>query len=349
MKIAKDHFLQISFTTMHLTRSFLSKIKSESFLIGILHLIGLLSLYTDADKRGRPYVYPTTVMLRCYLVRIWLRIPSNNCLHHYFSIDTKHSRKVMRSCGLDTLPDRRTFDRRFKVLPVRDIISTMGRRFVAEHLVDASIVAVDSSTIRARNNHVWHKSQMMSGKVPRSGIDISAGWGFSATKGWQFGYKLHMVSSTGKMVVPLSAGISTANVPDNQMYCNIVGPLPDYRYVVADAGYDDWKLYDFTRYQGARLVCPIRRYRHTKGSRLDLIRFYKSKLGQRIYRKRSTSVEPLFQCIKGAFEIPSVPVIGFENVSSHLLMCVFVYQIAVYWNCITGSSNPRCVRQMLGN
>jgi hypothetical protein len=49
---------------MHLTRSFLSKIKSESFLIGILHLIGLLFWYTDNDKkRGHPYVYPTTVML----------------------------------------------------------------------------------------------------------------------------------------------------------------------------------------------------------------------------------------------------------------------------------------------
>src|SRR5579863_3588141 len=143
MKIAKDHFLQISFTTMHLTRSFLSKIKSESFLIGILHLIGLLSLYTDADKRGRPYVYSTTVMLRCYVVRIWMRIPSNNCLHHYFSIHTRYNRKIMKSCGLDTLPDRRTFDRRFKVLPVGSMISTMGKRFVTEKIVDASVSSVD--------------------------------------------------------------------------------------------------------------------------------------------------------------------------------------------------------------
>ncbi|MGI0093658.1 MAG: hypothetical protein ACREA8_06100, partial [Nitrosotalea sp.] len=86
---------------MHIKRRSSSKIKSESFLIGILRLIGLLSLYNDADKkRGRPYVYPTGTMLRCYVVRIWMRIPSNNCLHHYFSIDLSYNRKVMIACGL---------------------------------------------------------------------------------------------------------------------------------------------------------------------------------------------------------------------------------------------------------
>ncbi|MDE1765563.1 MAG: transposase [Thaumarchaeota archaeon] len=308
-------------------------------------------MYRDDDKkRGRPYVYPTTVILRCYVVRIWMRIPSNNCLHQYFSIDVSYNQKVMKACGLDALPDRRTFDRRFKVLPVGSIISAMGARFVTESLADASIVSVDSSTIRARNGHIWHRKQMIQGTVPRPGIDTDAGWGFSATKGWQFGYKLHISCSTGQMVVPLSASVTTANVYDNQVYRGLVEPLPDcIRYVVADAGYDDWKLYDYTRQRAARLVCPIRRYRHTKGERLELIWFYRSRKGQRIYRARSRSVEPLFECIKGTFGISSSPVIGSENVTSYLLMCVFVYQISVYYNCIAGSDKPRCIRQMLGN
>lgn len=336
---------------MYSTRRLLSKIPTESFLIGILYLIGLLSLYRDDDnKRGRPYVYPTLVMLRCYLVRIWFRIPSNNCLHHYFGMDIPYNRKVMKACGLHVLPDRRTFDRRFKILPVGHIVSALGARFVMESLVDVSAVAVDSSTIRARNGHIWHRKQMVEGRVPRSGIDIDAGWGFSATKGWQFGYKLHISCSTGQMAVPLSASVTTANVYDNQMYRDIVSPLPDcIKYIVADAGYDDWKLYDYTRQRGARLVCPIRRYRHTKGERLELIRFYRSRKGQGIYCTRSRSVEPLFECIKGTFGISSVPVTGSENVTSYLLMCVFVYQISVYYNCIVGSDKPRCIRQMLGN
>ena len=251
---------------------------------------------------------------------------------------------------MNTLPDRRTFDRRFKVLPIDMLIGIMGRRFVAQGLADCTIIAVDSTMIRTRGAKVWHKSHIKSNTIPRSGIDTDARWGFSATKGWLYGYKLHICCTTGSLVVPLSAAVTSANVYDNQLYHNIIEHLPDgIRYVVADAGYDDWKLYDYTRQRGARLVCPIRRYRHTKGERLELIRFYRSRKGQSVYGTRSISIEPLFECIKGAFGISSVPVIGLENVSSYLLMCVFVYQITVYYNCIIGNNRPRHVRNMLGN
>jgi hypothetical protein len=80
----------------------------------------------------------------------------------------------MRACGLHTLPDRRTFDRRFKTIPVWDTIAMMGTRFVTEKIADASIVSVDSSMIRARNGHIWHKKDMASGRIPRSSIDTDA-------------------------------------------------------------------------------------------------------------------------------------------------------------------------------
>ena len=35
---------------------------------------------------------------------------------------------------------------------------------------------------------------MTEGVVSRSGIDTDAMWGFSHTKGWIFGYKLHLIS-----------------------------------------------------------------------------------------------------------------------------------------------------------
>ena len=139
---------------MHLTRSLLSKIQSESILLGILHLIGLLCLYKDVDKKnGKPYVYPTTVMIRRYVVRVWMRIPSNNCLHQYFSIGIQYNKKVMRSCGLHALPDRRTFDRRFRVLPVRQIIARMGNIFLLEGLVDTTTASVDRSLLKAGDRY----------------------------------------------------------------------------------------------------------------------------------------------------------------------------------------------------
>ena len=72
---------------------------------------------------------------------------------------------------------------------------------------------------------MWHKSSMK-GIVPCSGIDTDARWGYSHTKGWVFGYKLHMVSRTGSVAVPLSANVTTGNVQDNQVYGELTCSLP---------------------------------------------------------------------------------------------------------------------------
>ena len=53
------------------------------------------------------------VILRCFVVRIWLRLDSNRALHDFLAMDCyPYNRKIMKACGLTSLPDRRTFDRR---------------------------------------------------------------------------------------------------------------------------------------------------------------------------------------------------------------------------------------------
>lgn len=336
---------------MHTKREILSKIQPESILLGILRLIGLLCLYKDVDKkRGHPYVYPTTVMLRCFVVRIWLRIPSNNCLHQYFEMYMPYNKNVMLACGLHCLPDRRTFDRRFKVLPIRQMIARMGSVFFLEGIVDAKTGSVDSSLIRAKGP-VWHRSSMKKKILPISGIDTDARWGFSKTKGWVFGYKLHISCSTGDLVVPLSADYTTANISDNMSYRSLVMPIAGFvENVVADPAYDDGELYRFTTDTCvARLVCPIRKYKNTPPQRIELVKFYNSREGQMIYGTRKISVEPLFEILKDTFGIGILPMRGLDRSASYVMSCVFVYQLAVYYNCVTGTENPRCVKRMLGN
>ena len=82
----------------------------------------------------------------------------------------------------------------------------MGHLFVAEGIVDISITAIDGTLLKAKGS-VWHKSSMeKKGVVPRPGIDTDARWGYSHTKGWVFGYKLHLTSTTeGNLGVPLTA------------------------------------------------------------------------------------------------------------------------------------------------
>ena len=44
---------------------------------------------------------------------------------------------------------------------------------------------------------------MLIGIVPHSDIDTDAMWGYSHTKEWVFGYKLHLTSTAGEFVLYL--------------------------------------------------------------------------------------------------------------------------------------------------
>ena len=201
----------------------------------------------------------------------------------------------------------------------------MGMLFIKDGLVDSSIVSVDSSLLKAKG-HVWLRLNTKN-EVPRSGIDTDAKRGYGRTKGWIFGYKMHLACSTGSLIVPLSADFTTANITDNMMYESMTSSLPTgmVRYVVGDEGYDDHKLCDFSRYRGYLLVFPLERYRHTTdNNRLALLQFYQSEFGQHVYSQRSISVEPLIEQIKDVFDIDPLPVRGFDKVRHCTVICIIV-------------------------
>jgi hypothetical protein len=321
-------------------------------------------------KRGRPYVYSPTVILRCFIVRIWFRLDSNNTLHTFLMMDYQYNRKLALACGLVSIPCRRTFDRRLKTIStdIKERISTMGNLFVTKELVDPSITAIDSALLKAKG-HAWHISSMKKGIVPRPGIDTDARWGYSHTKGWIFGYKLHLTSSSSttttttsavaggggkEIIVPLTADVTTANVPDNKMYIPLtssssVFSLPSALYIIADSGYDAKKLYDYSKNTlGIDLICPVKRYKSTSKERLELICFYESEIGQAIYSRRRISIEPLIEHIKSSFRIDQLPARGFQAVSAIVLLSVLLYQIMVYYNCKKDEPNPKSIKYMLG-
>ena len=102
----------------------------------ILYLIGSCIPWPVAPRKlGRPYVYSPTVILRCFIVRIWFRLGSNNALHIFLNRDCQYNHKLALACGLATIPCRRTFDSRSKTLSTdikKDIdngISVRYRRY----------------------------------------------------------------------------------------------------------------------------------------------------------------------------------------------------------------------------
>jgi hypothetical protein len=67
------------------------------------------------------------------------------------------------------------------------------------------------------------------------------------------------VSSTGSLIVPLSAEFTTTNVADSKVYRRLTASLRGVRYVDGDQGYDVDDLYELSRERGFDLVCPITR------------------------------------------------------------------------------------------
>lgn len=67
---------------------------------------------------------------------------------------------------------------------------------------------------------------------------------------------------------------------------------------------------------------------------------------QRTIRRRP-AIERMFDKVKDTFSIEPLLARRKDNVSSYVLMCVFVYQIAIYWNSINNVRKPQCVKHCL--
>ena len=109
--------------------------------------------------------------------------------------------------------------------------------------------------------------------------------------------------------------------------------LPSALYMIDDHGYDDKKLYEYSKKTlSIDLICPVERYKSTFKKRLELVCFYESVLGQAIYSRRRISIEPLIEHIKSVFRIDPLPARGFPAVTA-IVLSVLRYQIMVYDNC----------------
>jgi hypothetical protein len=80
-----------------------------------------------------------------------------------------------------------------------------------------------------------------------------------------FGYKLHLTSTTGDLVVPLTADITTANVPYNKMYVTLTSSSPVFALPI----YIIWYLIpvmmirnckSIAKVLGIDRVYPVKRY-----------------------------------------------------------------------------------------
>lgn len=321
----------------------------------LIETVDAFRIKTRSSLRGRPYVYPVKVMVKAFLVMVFLKLNSVRSLARVLLANPQ----VAKACGLkDKTPSYRTLTRRFKTLesPVVEFAKQVVQVLVRYRIISLRVIAADSSLLKAQGK----PSQKKNAEIKAS--DPDARWGWSKTRGWVFGYKIHLTSTVlvkdnknkevKQTLIPLAWQISSANHHDT----NFLLPLMDevknlaqdckrkIRHSLADKGYDSDDNYQGCKEKGFKLITPVRKLKNKKGEPIILSRiknsvkrFLKTKKGKQLYYRRADN-ERLIGHLKDLFLIDPLPVMKLNNVKPYLALANLAYLLAVLYNHLNGRS-----------
>lgn len=303
---------------------------------------------------GVPPDYPDWKVAILIMVAVAARRKSKSAQYRYLK-ERRHW--LMAVLDLPRFPARSTYFERYRRLGGlwEEAVRLQGALAIQEGWVDATAAAVDKSLLPARGPG-WAPAARRAGRRPR-GVDADAAWGYSEHHGWVYGYSYEVVvsASAGSAVFPLLVSVQGANGSEHRTFRNKIGHLPHTtRYVLADGGYDNNAHGEAIEYDarghvsGRRFLCPLQarggtprvgRYPHrgrrerSRRRRARRWAFFCSRRGQRLYRRRATSVEPFNEWFKTKFELHHcVWHRGLVNIRTQVASAIFLYQLLLRYH-----------------
>lgn len=309
-------------------------------------LISLTSGFHWIDNdggRGRPYTFKTKTIVNAFIVMVYFQLNSVRSLARFL---VSHSYWA-KACGFEGgTPSYRTLSRRLEVLdkPAVLFASQVIKVLLKHHLISVGIISTDSSLCQA-HGRVAHKNH-----PEKKATDKDAKWGWSETRDWVFGYKLHLTSTVllpRKTLVPLTFEVTTANCHDSKLFIPLMEKAVSLsekskrriKFSLGDKAYDINENYFFSKRSQFRLVTPVRRFKNRKEISLKerTKRFVDSPKGKALYGRRADN-ERLFAQLKNLFLIDPLPVTGYEKVRSYLSIVCLAYLLGVLYNHLNGRS-----------
>jgi hypothetical protein len=312
---------------------------------------------------GRPVEIPEWAVAVMILVVVAKRLTTKSAQYRYLAA---HAEALARRLGLDRFPARSTYFARYRTAFV---VMTAAAVAHADHAaargrLDVRCVAADKTLIAAAGPP-WHKAQRLLGERPKA-VDAEASWSRSAHDGWVYGYGLEAVVTAPRrgVIWPLIASADPAHRREARTFPGRSPRLPaGVRYVLVDMGYDSNDLGEALEYDGRgrrtgrRLVGPHqvrhnrygppkkvwresrgrrRRREHREARR----RFYSSRFGRRLYKRRGQTVEPFFGRFKALFGLEEhVWHTGLDNNRTQALAALLLYQLLLVYNRVKGEGN----------
>lgn len=319
---------------------------------------------------GRKPEIPDWVLAVLIMIAVLKRKKAKSAQYRFLAA---HRRELKDWLETPKFPGRSSYFDRYRRAHrlFRKAIELQGNVAIEEGVAEARNVAVDKSLIAARGP-LWHASNRRRNRIPKGlrGVDRDSDWGCSQHDGWVQGYSFEVVVSATKhaTVFPLLASADAAGAKETQTFEAKIDDLPEgTKNVSADSGYDSNRLaerIEWTeagRRTGRRFVCPEnKRGSKSESSRKTVVprdkshrrrlarrKFYRSRRGRTIYRRRGQTVEPFNEWFKSLFELEDrVWHRGLDNNRTQLLAAIFVYQLLVRYNHRCGNKNGQ-VKQLL--
>lgn len=254
---------------------------------------------------------------------------------------TPHYRML---CGLeDQLPCQRTWYRRFRQLG--SLIQTLKIQLLTiifgSCLSIFRIAASDATALSAYGRHASKKQ-----KKYKPG-DRDAVWSKTVSKGWFQGYKVHSLSTTRPLPLPLAWHSDTAESQEAKQLEGLLEEVQDtmrlsIRYLACDKSYDSEDLFQMARNRKVFLAADLRAIPPPKpGSRKATVsrpfrkRWAKSSFARYVSKLRS-DIERMFSRIKGTFRLDPLPVRHKSNVIAYTHLCFLGYLALVAFNVAHG-------------
>lgn len=153
---------------------------------------------------------------------------------------------------------------------------------------------------------VWHQKHKKQGIIPPRlrGIDKTADWGKSKAKGWVYGHGTFMLTPTDIPIVGRFVWMANNGNEAKKMEQEIIHYNPFVKTVLMDSKADDQKMYWRLKHEHhIQLITVPRKHMDKSEERKHYIANMLTKKNIRIYKKRSTTVEPMQGLVKELFDL----------------------------------------------
>ena len=163
---------------------------------------------------------------------------------------------------------------------------------------------------------MWHQKQKKQGIVPDGlrNLDRQATWSYSLADGWIYGHGTFCLTAHDIPVLGLFIWMPNSAHEGKRLADEIVPYTGLVETVCMDSKADDQKLYfGLQDDYGIQLITRPRRGKNKSASRKKMIREMWTRANRKIFRHRSTTVEPMQGLVKQLFDLERCWMHGNEN------------------------------------